>query len=166
MSALEFFQQAVSALSFREWVRARIGKESGVPCASAGRHRMEGLASVRSSGRTMNEQLPTKIQFFYLKNALFRTLHVDGVVGGLTPRGLIHLAVYSERPAIPQIITQGITAEGRLGEELSREGKEGIVREIDADLLMSKATAVELRNWLSDRILELDQLQQQRGEEK
>ena len=43
-----------------------------------------------------------QMRFFYLKNPAFRVVHVDGAVGGVTPRGRIPMAVYSERPAIPQ----------------------------------------------------------------
>jgi len=99
------------------------------------------------------------ITFHYLKNPQFRVVHVDGGLGGITPRGLIHFAVYSERPAIPQTQTQAISPEGTLGEPMTAETKEGIVRELDVDLVMTKQTAVEIRDWLDRRIEELTELE-------
>lgn len=105
---------------------------------------------------------PESVTFHYIKSPLFRVLHVDGVIGGVTPRGRIHCAVFSERPAIPQSTEQAISPEGQLGDLLRAEGRQGIVREIDADLQLDKTTAVQLRDWLTDRINELEALTQQR----
>jgi hypothetical protein len=86
-------------------------------------------------------------------------MHVDGVMGGITPHGLIHIAVYSERAALPQITVHNVSLDGKLSHPVSSEGKVGIVREIDADLMMNKLTAIEIRDWLSKRITELEQLE-------
>ena len=111
---------------------------------------------------------PSTVRFFYVKNALFRVVHVDGAIGGVTPRGLIHMAVFSERPAIPQSSEQEITAQGTLGAERGKEGKEGIVRELDVDLILSKQSATDLRDWLSARLKELEgvemEIQKVRGD--
>lgn len=99
------------------------------------------------------------IRFFYIKSTQFRVMHVDGALGGLTPRGGIHLAIYSERPAIPQVATHELSPEGQLGRiPTETEGKEGIVREIDADLLLSRQAAIELRDFLTENINLLDSL--------
>ena len=37
----------------------------------------------------------------YIKSPDFRIVWADGVVGSATPNGLIHFALYAERPAIP-----------------------------------------------------------------
>jgi hypothetical protein len=107
----------------------------------------------------MSETRPSRVKFFYLKNPQFRVVHVDGGLGGVTPRGLIHLAVYSERPAIPQAHVQDITPEGKLSPPHAAEGKEGIVRELDVDLMMSKQTATEIRDWLTTKLTELQRLE-------
>lgn len=108
---------------------------------------------------TTRKGVPPRIRFHYIKSNLFRVIHVDGALGGITSRGLVHCAVYSERQAIPQTTEHEVTAEGRLGAQSSQEGKEGIVREMDVDLIMTKQTAIELRDWLNDRIGELDRLE-------
>jgi hypothetical protein len=100
------------------------------------------------------------VKFFYIKTPLFRVIHSDGVVGGLTPRGYIHVAFYSERGAIPQTQTHTISPEGRLLDPFETEGKDGIVREMDVDVILAKQAAIDLRDWLSSRIVELEKLEQ------
>lgn len=112
------------------------------------------------------EDRPSNIKFFYIKSNLFRVLHVDGAVGGLTPHGSVHIAVYSERPAIPQMTSHNLSPEGRVGEPEETEGKEGIVREIDADLILSRQTAVELRDFLTRNIAMIDGLRAEQSENK
>jgi hypothetical protein len=109
--------------------------------------------------KTTRTGTPSKVRFFYIKGNHFRVLHVDGALGGITPRGFLHFSVYSERPAIPQTAEHQVSIEGRLSEPLSQEGKQGIVRELDADLIMTKQTATELRDWLSKRIEQLERLE-------
>jgi hypothetical protein len=98
---------------------------------------------------------PRSVRFFYIKNALFRVVHVDGAIGGITPSGKVHCAFYSERPAIPQETEFELSEDGRLGEQLSAEGKQGVVRELDFDAQMDLKTAIQLRDWLTRTIDEL-----------
>lgn len=112
-----------------------------------------------------SEKPSSAIQFHYIKNPAFRVLHVDGAYGGITPRGLIHCAVYSERPAIVRIAEQDFDAVASrpVGDQRTVDSREGIVRELDADLMMSLPTAMELRDWLTLRIDELTKLMAEPG---
>jgi hypothetical protein len=94
----------------------------------------------------------SSLTFHYLKSNLFRVIHVDGAIGGMTPRGLIHMTIYSERAAIPKKVSQVIHSDGRIGDEIGREGLEGVVREMEADLIFRLEDAVSLRDWLDDQI--------------
>ncbi len=100
----------------------------------------------------------TKVEFHYIKSPSFRSVHVDGAIGGVTPRGLIHMALFSERPAIPTKTVSDVLDSGRLGEEIRdlREGKSGIAREMEVDLFLGLDTAKEIRIWLDTRIQELE----------
>jgi hypothetical protein len=98
---------------------------------------------------------PRSVRYYYIKNALFRVVHVDGAIGGITPTGKVHCAFYSERPAIPQETEFKISDDGRLGDQLSIEGKHGIIRELDFDIQMDLNTTVQLRDWLSKMIDDL-----------
>ena len=98
------------------------------------------------------------LEIHFIKGAQFRVIHADGYWGGITPSGMLHCAFFSERAPFPTRIINQITKDGRLGAETSRETKTGIVREIDVDVAMSLQTAQGLRNWLSERIMELEAL--------
>jgi hypothetical protein len=52
-----------------------------------------------------------------------------------------------------------LTPEGQMSEARETEGKDGIVRELDVDALMSRQTAIEIRDWLSARIKESEQFE-------
>ena len=45
---------------------------------------------------SIDPKRPTRVRFHYLKSQLWRVVHVDGAIGGITPRGMIHAALYSE----------------------------------------------------------------------
>ncbi len=94
------------------------------------------------------------ITFHYIKGTQFRVIHVDGAIGSLTPRGLIHAALYSERAAIPQMMVHPIEG-GQLGPATDVVSRPGLVRELEASLMLDLNAAVSFRDWLSTRIDEL-----------
>jgi len=78
---------------------------------------------------------------------------VDGVYGGLTPSGLMHVAVFNERQPIPEQATYVLNENGIERERLDlRQSKQGFVREVEANLMMSVETAELLRDWLTTNI--------------
>lgn len=107
---------------------------------------------------------PTKVKFHYQKSQFFRVIHVDGVIGNLTPQGLLHLAVFSERTAIPQSAVHELH-QGSLGQVVETEGKEGFVREIDTDLIMTKDAAVGIRDWLNEMLKDYERAVNTKGSE-
>lgn len=109
-----------------------------------------------------------EVEFHYIKSNHFRVIHGDGVYGGVTPRGFIHLNFFSERAPIPQKITHEVTVSGQLGKEISAEGKEGIVREVEIGVVISLEQAQSLTKWLQEKIqlIETASKQQRQEEEK
>ena len=102
-----------------------------------------------------------EIKFDYLKSNLFRTVHSDGVIGGITPPGNVHMSFFCERLAIPRRIIFKADINKRssimkLGQEIGRETRDSIVREMEVDVIMDLAAARNLHNWLEDRIKELE----------
>jgi hypothetical protein len=98
----------------------------------------------------------SEINFDYIKAHAFRVVHVDGAIGGLTPSRLVHAALYSERPAIPQRIVHQIGADGTLGPRIDAQtlARSGIVRELEVDVIMSAEVAQSLGLWLLERARE------------
>ncbi len=102
-----------------------------------------------------------KLKVNYIKSNSFRVIHVDGVLGGLTPTGDIFISVYSQRGPIPLVTVQEILESGELGPEITSErvSKQGLVREIEAGLAVDLQVAEQIRDWLSSRIDDLKKLQ-------
>lgn len=103
------------------------------------------------------EPLTKEIAFKYVKSNLFRVIHADGAWGGIAPRGYIHMALYSERQAIPTHSAIPFSEDGPIGKE-KFERDSSFVREVEADVVLDLATAINLRDWLSDRIGTMNEL--------
>ena len=95
---------------------------------------------------------PTSVEYHFIKSNDFRVVHCDGVWGGATPRGLINMNFYSERSTIPQKTVCKVLEAGHIGPEIKREGKEGIIREIDFSVILDVNTAKSLLEWLKAHI--------------
>jgi hypothetical protein len=110
---------------------------------------------------------PNAVKFHYIKGNFFRVIHADGVIGGLTPHGGIFLSLYSERGAIPQVIEQSVNPDGTLGDEKKREGKDGLVREVEVGVILNGRTAKGIGEWLlrQAEILETIQPENPLGQE-
>lgn len=106
------------------------------------------------------------LMFHYIKNPNFRVIHADGAIGGITPSKFIHFSLYSERPAIPQTITHKLNPDGTLGEVTSSTGKQGMIREMDVDIIVNLEAARSLRDWLDQTIHALEEQQAISGDKK
>ena len=95
-----------------------------------------------------------RVVFEYIKSAHFRVIRADGAIGGVTPNGHIHFALYSERAAIPRKLVHKIEEGGKLGAPIPEEtvAREGIVREMDVDVYVTIEVAESLCNWLEEKI--------------
>jgi hypothetical protein len=102
----------------------------------------------------MPDEMPTVVPFHYIKSHLFRVTHADGVVGNITPAGLIFIGLYSERSPIPQMMVHEITDAGQVGPERldERVTKNGVVREVEIGAMMSAEVATSFIAWLQDKI--------------
>jgi hypothetical protein len=109
---------------------------------------------------------PSAVTFHYVKANHFRVIHGDGIIGCVTPRALIHFAVFSERQAIPQTMTHTLSPDGKLGEMTSATGKDGIVRELETDVFMNLDTARTFHQWLGERVKELENIVPQPGKNR
>ena len=125
---------------------------------------MGGLASNRSDAVVeevmAEDSSPQSIDFHYIKSNNFHVVHADGVWGGPTPRGYVSMSFYSERNPIPRRITFELTPEGdlgKLGKEVGRDTREGIVREVGVEVLLDLDLAINLAKWLAEKIKALQE---------
>ena len=103
-------------------------------------------------GKEMEKKKKSKIDFIYQKNNGYKNHHVDGAVGSLTPKGLVHLNFFIERNPIPQIISFELTENNTLGNEVGRSSKTGIIREIETGIIVDIPTAKAIVKWLNEKI--------------
>ena len=109
-----------------------------------------------SSEKKTSSQIK-KVDINYLKTNNYRTYHVDGIFGGLTPDAKkIYIELFVQRSATPKRVQYEVV-DGRIGEETGdREGLEGLVREVESGLIMDVEVARVLRDWLSRKIESVD----------
>lgn len=104
----------------------------------------------------MADQTPRKIKFHFIKSNAFRVVYADGAIGGLAQRGMINMAFYNERRALPQVTEVEFGPDGATAsDEKVIETREGVVREVEVNVIMTIAAAEELHSWLGERIGEI-----------
>lgn len=104
----------------------------------------------------------------YIKSAHFRVIHADGVIGGITPQGNVHFALFSDRPAIPKMQVHRLKEDGSLGEMMPDRTvvRPGIIREMDVDVVMRPDAAKSLADWILNNLDQLNKLLAQAPGEK
>ena len=105
-----------------------------------------------------NTKKRDKINIHYLKNPLYRSIHVDGLIGGLTPRGKISISFYAERLAIPKCEEYKLNETGQVGvlDKVSDDSKDGIVREVEFEAYFDINTIKDFKKWLEIKIDEYE----------
>jgi len=94
-----------------------------------------------------------KVALHYIKGNSFRVIHVDGALGGVAPSGMVVASVFNERPPIPVRVVHRLDALGRLeGEATEVVARDGFVREVEAELVMTLEVAKNLHEWLGQVI--------------
>lgn len=111
---------------------------------------------------------PTKaksdtLEFHYQKSPQYRTIHADGAHGGPTARGYLAVTFYNERSTIPRrgsrTVEMGENGEPiGLGPEAVEEGLEGVMRQLEATVLLDLNAARELASWLVRHVAQLEGL--------
>lgn len=100
------------------------------------------------------EEKPKKLRYHLLKSNSFRTIYADGVFGGVTPRLSIAATFFNERHPLPDQLVHAINEDGTLGSEIREEriARDGIVRELEANIIMDVMFAKALVGWLNEKI--------------
>lgn len=110
----------------------------------------------QDSKATPSKDDKKRIRLHYIKGSHFRVIHTDGVIGGPSPNGRgIHMSLWSERAPIPLQVSHEIDDEGHVGKEVERVQRDGIVREVEADVVISLETAEAMIEWLKHHVKSL-----------
>ena len=101
-------------------------------------------------------QTLSQIEVHYIKNNDFRTVFGSGVFGGITPQGQMNINFFTERASIPSKVVYAVNQVGDPLQltEIDREGKDGIIREVQFGILMDMSMAITFREWLDSKIQE------------
>lgn len=116
-----------------------------------------------STGAKGNGDAGERIAFDYIKSQYFRVIHADGAIGGITPNGHIHFALYSERQAIPRRQVHEVLGDGHLGGLIESEtvSRGSIVREMEIDVFLTIQVAKSLHEWLGGKIADHEKLRKE-----
>jgi len=114
-----------------------------------------------SAGAGSDASPTEKVVFNYIKSNFFRVIHVDGIIGGPGPRSSISVNFFSERLPIPTRQAFTLNSERTLGDEIQteRRARSGIVREVEAGVVMDLSTAKMFLHWLAERIADVERLE-------
>ncbi len=100
-----------------------------------------------------------RVRFDYIKSQSFRSVHVDGVFGGVIPNGKsIRMSIWNERWPIPKQTVHEMDENGIVKGEIIQERitRDAIVREVEIDLVMDVECAKLMRDWLSTKLEEFE----------
>lgn len=90
------------------------------------------------------------VKIHYDKNPQFRTVYVDGAIGGITPTNAVNLNFYSTRHPIPKSVDYELNEDGTLNKDgrPSSDSKSGIIREIEFGIYLNHESANDLYEFL------------------
>jgi len=96
------------------------------------------------------------VDIYYTKSPTYRTYHLDGIFGGLTPKG-IFVDIFTEHISPPSKIVHQIKEDGKIGDEIGRINNEpGLLREYQCGIAINIENAISIRNWLDTKIDEYE----------
>ncbi|MEL6564292.1 MAG: hypothetical protein AAFQ59_07595 [Pseudomonadota bacterium] len=101
-----------------------------------------------------------EVAFDYIKSPHFQMVLADGAIGSALPNGLVHFALYGERPAIPRRQVYSLDAEtGALGSKIESKtiSRGSIVREMVCDVVMQPDVARSFAEWLTAVVDDLEE---------
>jgi hypothetical protein len=102
-------------------------------------------------GAPSSDSAHDEVAFDFIKANDFRVIWADGGIGSVTAHGHVHVALYSERPAIPRRQVFRVDAKtGALGDIIPEKtiGRTAYVRELGCDIMMTPGVARTVGEWL------------------
>ena len=104
----------------------------------------------------------------FIKSTSFRVVHANGVWYGGDNQGNIHMTFFNERSPIPRTMVVNLDERGAvIGEDITkRDSKQGIVREMEVDVVLSLQVALEFYQSLGENIKAIQATLKLANEEK
>ena len=95
-----------------------------------------------------------EILFKYQKTPGYRNFHVDGIYGGITGKGFLHMDFFVEKHPIPDEETYSVDQKGF--KILDKKSSQSVIREIEGGLVMDYNMMKAMRTWLDDKIQQFE----------
>lgn len=93
---------------------------------------------------------PQTVRFVYNSGLDFRRVSVSGVIGGMTPHGLLLANLFFEKHQLPHEQMGTVHENGRLELHPVVTPVPTIERELEVGLLMTPEVALAVANWLKE----------------
>ena len=103
-------------------------------------------------------KVPSQVEFFFELDKDYRIVAANGVWGGITTRGQIHLDFFVEKQAIPDSVVNQVKEDGVIGEIISIRPQKKIVRRMQVGVILSEHEAGNLAEFLKSRLEELQKI--------
>jgi hypothetical protein len=99
-------------------------------------------------------EVQIQLPIHFIKSTQFRVIHANGVWFGGDMQQNLHLTFFNERNPIPRKLVLNVNSKGIiLGEDIiKRDTKEGVVREMEIDVVLSLQAAMELHKSLGENL--------------
>lgn len=107
------------------------------------------------AARAKGEKPRKKIAFRFQQDEDYRLIPVNGVWGGVTPRGDIKVDLFHESEAQPDVVTHELTPDSTLGEEVERSPSASIERTVLVGVVLAAEQAESIGRWLQDKAREV-----------
>jgi hypothetical protein len=106
----------------------------------------------------------TKVRFKYVASKNLQDCYVNGVGGGITPRGEINLFLYNERRPIPDMVVYDISDDS--SDNPKTKTSCDAIRKIACSIVMNSNTAEYLRDWLEEVLEEINEMEKVESEDE
>jgi hypothetical protein len=103
------------------------------------------------------QNMEAGVDFHFRRSNYYRSIFAEGAIGGITPKGILKMNLYTERYALPTKTRHRVTEDDHgysVGPEdpKFRESLQGFERELEVEVLMNIDTAAALYEWLGKQL--------------
>lgn len=99
-----------------------------------------------------------EVETHFIKSPDFKTVQITGAWGGVLGNGIMNINLFTERIPIPQRIVLEVESDGKTIREKYKEGKNGIVREVQMGILMDYTTAKSVYEFLGNALKDQEKI--------
>ena len=108
----------------------------------------------------------SEVKFKFRLSEGYRPVYANGVWGGINVKGEIEMHFFYDSRPLPLTSTHKIEGEALLGAPVSRTGDEDPLRFVQTGVIMNRATAESLYEWLGEKLTDIKKIEKEIEDEK